>query len=371
MSRSALVVDDSKSARFALRKYLEGHAYKVDTAESAQEALDFLRRNQPEVIFLDHVMPGTDGFEALRAIKADPRTEAIPVVICSSNEGPGFNDEARERGASGVLQKPPSPEQLSRILTGLQQVAQSLRLPEPSASPPPSKVSNIREPDIAIEQAVMKALRSALPDTLPLPLPPGALGAFPTELEGREAMPPSEPDRPPPVIVVPPAATPAAAVEPVAVAPDPVPMPVFPAAELIEEVDQRLRQITEGLFVELAQLRAGLVHLEGAQRSTLGRAGGADPSLAGLQADWRRDHEALGRRLDAVEGRLLAEIEGLRGQLEAGLAAQSERISQVTQAARAAAADEAHAVAERTVMSAASRISDQLADSILKALGRS
>lgn len=119
--RTALVVDDSRSARFALRKHLEHHAFKVDTAESARAAYHWLESQTPDLIFLDHVMPGEDGFEALRHLKADPRTASIPVVICSSNEGGAFTAEARSQGAADVLQKPPSPEQLKRVLQQIEE----------------------------------------------------------------------------------------------------------------------------------------------------------------------------------------------------------------------------------------------------------
>lgn len=114
--RVALVVDDSRSARFALRKYLEGHAFIVDTADSARAAYAWLQNQRADLIFLDHVMPGEDGFTALRHLKADPQTATIPVVICSSNEGSAFVAEARSQGAVDVLTKPPSPEQLQRVL---------------------------------------------------------------------------------------------------------------------------------------------------------------------------------------------------------------------------------------------------------------
>ncbi|HEY0973926.1 MAG TPA: response regulator [Solimonas sp.] len=119
-ARSALIVDDSKSARFALRRHLESHAYKVDAVESAQEAYRVLRELRPDLIFMDHVMPGEDGFEALRHLKADPHTAAIPVVICSGNEGDHFVDEARSQGAADVLAKPPSPDQLLQVLENVQ-----------------------------------------------------------------------------------------------------------------------------------------------------------------------------------------------------------------------------------------------------------
>ena len=137
--RSALVVDDSKSARFALRRYLENHSYTVDTAESAETAFNYLKDHHPEVIFLDHVMPGVDGFDVLNSIKNDPRTIDIPVVICSSNEGDAFTQEARFKGAADVLPKPPSPQQLAKVLGSLERITTGARVPggvAPTASRP-------------------------------------------------------------------------------------------------------------------------------------------------------------------------------------------------------------------------------------------
>ncbi len=64
LSKTALNVDDSKSARVVLKRMLEAHELDVDTAESAESTLDYLKAHRPDVIFMDHLMPGTDGFEA-------------------------------------------------------------------------------------------------------------------------------------------------------------------------------------------------------------------------------------------------------------------------------------------------------------------
>lgn len=119
-ARSALVIDDSKSARFAMKRYLENMSFAVDTAENAETALNYLKDHHPEVIFLDHVMPGVDGFDVLNAIKSDPRILDIPVVICSSNEGEAFTQEARFKGAAEVLSKPPTPQMLARVIGALE-----------------------------------------------------------------------------------------------------------------------------------------------------------------------------------------------------------------------------------------------------------
>ena len=67
--KQALIVDDSKSARVVLKRMLEELDLVVNTVESATDAIDYLKRYQPDVIFMDHMMPGMDGFEAVRHIK--------------------------------------------------------------------------------------------------------------------------------------------------------------------------------------------------------------------------------------------------------------------------------------------------------------
>ncbi|HET7202233.1 MAG TPA: response regulator [Steroidobacteraceae bacterium] len=114
--KRALIVDDSRSARVILSRMLEQHGLTVDTAESAEQALDYLQRNRPDVIFMDHLMPGMDGFQAVQAIKADPLTATIPLMMYTSQEGELYVSQARALGAVGVLPKTVRPVDVSRIL---------------------------------------------------------------------------------------------------------------------------------------------------------------------------------------------------------------------------------------------------------------
>jgi CheY-like chemotaxis protein len=117
--KRALVVDDSKAARVALKRMLERYDLEVEFAESGEQAIDFLRNQVVDVIFMDHSMPGMDGFEAVSAIKADPRTALIPVMMYTAKEGEVYVGQARALGAVGVLPKDVQPGVLFEMLLKL------------------------------------------------------------------------------------------------------------------------------------------------------------------------------------------------------------------------------------------------------------
>lgn len=114
--KRALIVDDSRSARVILSRMLEQHGMAVDTAESAEQALEYLHQQRPDVIFMDHLMPGMDGFQAVQTIKADPQTATIPLMMYTSQEGELYVSQARALGAVGVLPKTVRPVDVSRVL---------------------------------------------------------------------------------------------------------------------------------------------------------------------------------------------------------------------------------------------------------------
>jgi CheY-like chemotaxis protein len=117
--KSALIVDDSKTAREALRRMLADHELRIETAESAEAALDFLAANRPDVIFMDHMMPGMDGFQAVKAIKENPATATIPVMMYTSQSGELYVGQARALGAVGVLPKQIKPVEVREVLRSL------------------------------------------------------------------------------------------------------------------------------------------------------------------------------------------------------------------------------------------------------------
>jgi CheY-like chemotaxis protein len=115
-AKRALIVDDSKSARVFLARVLENYDIDVDSAESAEAAIEYLTSNRPDVIFMDHQMQGMDGLQAVQAIKTDPRTATIPIMMYTSQEGELYLGQARALGAVGVLPKQIKPTDVSKVL---------------------------------------------------------------------------------------------------------------------------------------------------------------------------------------------------------------------------------------------------------------
>jgi len=112
----ALVVDDSRLARVALTKLLTKRGLEVDTATCGGEALDYLRENIPDVVFIDYMMPDMTGFQTVEAINGLRGRGRMPMVMYTSQDTPEDRREALELGVCGFLTKPSSEEGLDRVL---------------------------------------------------------------------------------------------------------------------------------------------------------------------------------------------------------------------------------------------------------------
>jgi CheY-like chemotaxis protein len=123
VAKRALIVDDSKSARLFLARILEKYELDVDSAENAEAAIEYLGTHRPDVIFMDHLMPGMDGFQAVQAIKNNPLTATIPILMYTSQEGELYLGQARALGAVGVLPKQIKPADVSKVLYQLHLLA--------------------------------------------------------------------------------------------------------------------------------------------------------------------------------------------------------------------------------------------------------
>jgi CheY-like chemotaxis protein len=133
--KRALVVDDSKSARVILSRMLEKYDIEVDMAEAAEQAIEYLKNNRPDAIFMDHLMPGMDGLQAVQAIKGNPQTAMIPIMMYTSQEGELYVGQARALGAMGVLPKQVRPVDVSKVLYELHLLPDRRDLTEPALAP--------------------------------------------------------------------------------------------------------------------------------------------------------------------------------------------------------------------------------------------
>ena len=124
-----LVVDDSLTILAVMRKMLAQNNYVVLEAVDAEKGVAIALDEQPDVIFLDIVLPGMNGFAALRQLRRDPRTRAIPVIMMSGNEQATEQFYAQRIGADDFMKKPFSRAEL------FSRVEQLFRIENPARRP--------------------------------------------------------------------------------------------------------------------------------------------------------------------------------------------------------------------------------------------
>lgn len=111
-----LVIDDSTTVLAVLRRYLEQNHYLVLEAETAEAGIQIARQEKPDLVFLDIVLPGMNGFTALRTLRREAGTKDIPVIMMSGNEQATEQFYAQRIGADDFMKKPFSrPELFARI----------------------------------------------------------------------------------------------------------------------------------------------------------------------------------------------------------------------------------------------------------------
>ena len=104
--RSVLIVDDSKTELMFLSEMLKGAGYAVATAESAEDAQAQLERQKPDLILMDVVMPGQNGFQLTRSLTRDPRFSDVPVILCTSKNQETDRVWGMRQGARDYIVKP-------------------------------------------------------------------------------------------------------------------------------------------------------------------------------------------------------------------------------------------------------------------------
>jgi len=117
--KNILVVDDSATDRQYLTDLLAKNGYKVETAQNADEALAKAKQLRPDLVLMDIVMPGQNGFQATRALSKDEATKSIPVIICTTKGQDTDKAWGMKQGARDYIVKPISAPELLRKISAL------------------------------------------------------------------------------------------------------------------------------------------------------------------------------------------------------------------------------------------------------------
>lgn len=113
MTQSVLVVDDEPMARTLLRLMLVRAGYNVTEAEDGFDALEKVRINPPDIILLDVMMPGMDGFKVCEVLRDEEETKRLPIIMLSAKTDLDSINKGLRAGATKYLTKPISPEDLT------------------------------------------------------------------------------------------------------------------------------------------------------------------------------------------------------------------------------------------------------------------
>ena len=104
--KKVLIVDDSPTERFFLTELLTKQGFAVSTAENADDAFRRLAEEKPDLILMDVVMPGQNGFQVTRAISRDPLYKDIPIIMCTSKTQETDRVWGLRQGAKDYVTKP-------------------------------------------------------------------------------------------------------------------------------------------------------------------------------------------------------------------------------------------------------------------------
>ena len=110
--KKILVVDDSPTERHVLLELLTKNGYQVSTAECGEEGIEKAKAQLPDLILMDVVMPGLNGYQATRTLTRDEATRNIPIIVCTSKGQETDKIWGLRQGALDYLVKPVNPEEL-------------------------------------------------------------------------------------------------------------------------------------------------------------------------------------------------------------------------------------------------------------------
>lgn len=136
-----LIVDDNPLMLRMLQVMVTSCGYEAETAGSGAQALELIARQPPDLVLLDWMMPGLDGEETLRRLRARPEGRDLPVIVVTASADPNIFEKVARAGGDRVLHKPVSLERLART------IAEHLRVRSPSRRRDETPFDNPARPD--------------------------------------------------------------------------------------------------------------------------------------------------------------------------------------------------------------------------------
>ena len=112
-----LIVDDSPSQLMGIRRIVEGLGHEALTAEDGAAGVEAAKRELPDLILMDVVMPNLNGFQATRSITRDPTTKHIPVILVTTKDQETDKVWGMRQGARAYITKPFSDTELSQVIS--------------------------------------------------------------------------------------------------------------------------------------------------------------------------------------------------------------------------------------------------------------
>ena len=117
--KTILIVDDSPTERSVLSDLLQRNGYTVITAENGEEGIEKTKNQQPDLVLMDVVMPGLNGYQATRTLTRDEATKHIPVIVCTSKGQETDRIWGLRQGAQDYVVKPVNTQELLAKIAAL------------------------------------------------------------------------------------------------------------------------------------------------------------------------------------------------------------------------------------------------------------
>src|SRR5262245_5994880 len=120
-----LIAEDFEDNRVALRLILKHTGFDVIEAEDGQQAIEAVRREEPDLVLMDITLPGIDGLQATREIRSQEKFERLPIIVVSAHDNEEIRREAAEAGGSEYMSKPIEIEKLKQLIEGCLSLARA------------------------------------------------------------------------------------------------------------------------------------------------------------------------------------------------------------------------------------------------------